>query len=367
MTQPLQTGDAVALFQTLLSATWYGIISDKDTPGGFAATLEMVDGEAVITTDVLVGPKGDPGEPAPIVDLQWPALDSVADLIPIKDTLDETDKGKAWWIGTLVYVWDGTDFQAVQPGPAGPKGATPNITITAETIPMEERGPGVTDEVVRTGTSLNPHFHFRLLAPEGPVGPSTNISHAPDYDDSVAPDDGQVLTWNDTLGKWQPSDFAAKHPRFYSVPEAAFSNFTGLAQRHPILTYVVPPQDFAWTPYVTGHIKAFGVELDSDPLTIGVEVRLGDPLTGQLIGRGFGNIASWTTIAPHFSTSGDPNTAVAPDNGVALVPPGEPAQINVNLYNDGLLGAYIFNRNGAQLSILVIPQGVSDVGSGSGS
>lgn len=367
MTQPLQTGDAVALFQTLLSATWYGIISDKDTPGGFAATLEMVDGEAVITTDVLVGPKGDKGDPAPIVDLQWPALDSVADLIPIKDTLDETDKGKAWWIGTLVYVWDGTDFQAVQPGPAGPKGATPNITITAETIPMEERGPGVTDEVVRTGTSLNPHFHFRLLAPQGPVGPSTNISHAPDYDDSVAPDDGQVLTWNDTLGKWQPSDFAAKHPRFYSVPEAAFSNFTGLAQRHPILTYVVPPQDFAWTPYVTGHIKAFGVELDSDPLTIGVEVRLGDPLTGQLIGRGFGNIASWTTIAPHFSTSGDPNTAVAPDNGVALVPPGEPAQINVNLYNDGLLGAYIFNRNGAQLSILVIPQGVSNVGSGSGS
>ncbi|BBC43314.1 putitive minor tail protein [Mycobacterium phage Y10] len=359
MTQPLQTGDAVALFQTLLSATWYGIVADKDTPGGFAATLEMVDGEAVITTDVLVGPKGEPGEPAPIVDLQWPPLDSASELIPIKDTLDESDKGKAWWIGTLVYVWTGSDFVAVQPGPAGPPGKTPNITITAETIPMEERGPGVTDEVIPSGTSLNPHFHLRLLAPQGPVGPSTNITGAPDYDSSLVPQDGQALVWNEALQKWQPSDFVAKHPRFYSVPEAAFSNFTGLAQRKPILSYVVPAQDFAWTPYVTGRLKAFGVELDNDPLTIGCEVRLGDAMSGELIGRGFGNISSWTTIQPHFSSSSDPNNAVAPDNGVALVPAGEPAQINVNLYNDGLLGAYIFNRTGAQLGILVVPQGVS--------
>jgi len=66
---------------------------------------------------------------------------------------------------------------------------------------------------------------------------------------------------------------------------------------------------------------------------------------------------------PHFSSSGDPNTAVAPDNGVALVPQGQPAQINVNLYNDGLLGAYVFNRTGAQLTILVVPQGLSESGS----
>jgi hypothetical protein len=31
--------------------------------------------------------------------------------------------------------------------------------------------------------------------------------------------------------------------------------------------------------------------------------------------------------------------------------------IHVNLYNDGLLGAYIFNKTGAQLTILTIPQG----------
>ncbi|AXH46861.1 minor tail protein [Mycobacterium phage Aminay] len=355
--QTLTTGDAVALFQTLISATWYGIVADKDIPGGMTATMEMVDGEAVITTDVLIGPQGDPGEPFPIVDLQWPALESASDLIPIKPTLDETDKGKAWWIDTLVYVWTGTDFTAVRPGPAGPPGATPNITITAETIPMEERTAESTDEVIPSGTSLNPHFKLRLLSPQGPEGPSTNITGAPDYDNSSPPEDGQTLVWSEVLQKWQPSDYTAKHPRLYTVPEAAFTAFTGLAQRQPILTYVVEPQDYAWVPYVGGHLKAFGLELDADPLTIGCEVRLGDPTSGTLIGRGFGNIASWTTIQPHFSTSGDPASAVSPDNGVALVPAGQQAQITVNLYNDGLLGAYIFNKTGAQLSILTVPQG----------
>ena len=156
---------------------------------------------------------------------------------------------------------------------------------------------------------------------------------------------------------WHPSDFAAKDARFYSVPEAAFTNFTGLSQRQTILSYTLEAQDYDYVPYVGGHIKAFGIEFDEDPLTIGVEVRLGDPTTGQLIGRGFGNIASWTTISPHFSTSGDPTSAVAPDNGVATVNAGDTATISVNLYNDGLLGAYIFNKNGAQLTILTIPQG----------
>lgn len=355
-----QTGDAVALFQTLMSGTWYGVVGDGNTPGGMAATLEMVDDEAVITTDVLVGPKGDKGDPAPIADMQWPALEQAADLDQFRDGLTAEDKGKAWWVGSVVYIWDGTDFQMVRPGPAGPVGATPQITVSAETIPLADRGPGVTDEVEQSGTSLNPHLHFRLLSPQGPVGPSTNITDAPDYDDSGgAPDDGQSIVWNAALQKWQPSDYGNKHPRLYSIPEAAFTNFSGLAQRQSVLTYQIPAQDFSYVPYVTGHIKAYGVELDEDPLTIGVECRLGDPLTGQLIGRGFGDLGNWSHLKPQFSTASDPTTAVAPDNGIATVPAGQVANIYVNLYNDGLLGAYIFNKAGAQLTIMLVPQGVS--------
>lgn len=373
MTAPLQTGDAVLLFQTLLRASWFGIVSDGDTPQGMSATLEMVDGDAVITTDVLVGPKGDDGEPAPIIDLQWPAVNQAADINTA--VLGLADKGKGWWVNNaaLVYVWDGTALHGVQPGPSGPQGLSPVITPTCEVIPMDQRtGPDSLgrdiDSVVQvTGTSLQPQFHFKLAAPQGPTGPSTNITTAPDVDHTHAPLDKQTLVWNEALQKWQPSDFTAKHPRLYSIPQGAFTSFTGLAQRQPILQYTIEAQDFDWTPKVLGHVKVVGVELDLDPLMIGMEVRLGDPVTGQLIGRGYGNSSTWTTVVPHYSTAADPATAVTPDNGVAVVLAGQQAKINVNLYNDGVLGAFIFdNTTGPQLSIEVIPVG-SDSFSVSGS
>lgn len=347
-----QTGDAVRLWQGLLNASWFGIVSDGDTPPMMSATMEMVDGEAVITTPVLVGAQGVPGENAPIVQLEWPAP---ADSGSLPSDWDESKTNHGYWIGGTVYVWSGTQWHAAQPGPAGPPGLTPVITPTCEVIPMGERGPGVTDEVVVTGTTLNPHYHFKLLAPQGPAGPPPAVSELTDYDVNTGAQAGKVLTVLPN-GKWGPSDFAAKHPRMYSIPEQAFQNFTGLTQRHSILSYTIEAQDYDWVPYVTGHIKAFGVELDTDPLTIGCEVRLGDAVSGQLIGRGFGNSSLWATITPHFSTSNDTQTAVSPDNGVATVQAGQTAQINVNLYNDGLLGAYIFNRSGAQLSVLTVPQ-----------
>jgi hypothetical protein len=249
-------------------------------------------------------------------------------------------------------VWTGTAYKAKQMGSPGQVGATPQITMTAERV-----APGTGTTMEQSGTAENPVLHLKVDSPAGPEGPAASIVLASDYDDTLPPEDGQVVTWNETAGKWVPSDFAAKHPRFYSIPEAAFTNFTGAAQRHTILSYTIEAQDYDWVPYVSGRIKAFGVELDEDPLTIGAEVRLGDPETGQLIGRGFGSVASTVTFTPHFSTSGDPSAAVAPDNGVAQVNAGVAAVINVNLYNDGLLGAYIFNKTGAQLTILTIPQG----------
>jgi hypothetical protein len=355
-------GDPVYLGSFLTNTHWYGVVGDGDTPAMQVATMEAVGQDAVIALDALKGETGEQGEPADFVIMQWDSdIDDPADL-PTVDAahgfgrpLTADDVGFAFWIDSLVYVWQGDHYIAKQMGSPGQPGETPHITTTVERV-----APGGDTEVVQSGTSLNPVLHFKIAAPAGPEGPASAIVLASDYDDTLPPESGQVLTWNAVTDLWEPSDFAAKHPRMYSVPEAAFTNFTGLAQRQTILSYLLEAQQYDYTPYVTGHIKAFGIELDADPLTIGVEVRLGDPTTGQLIGRGFGNIASWSTITPHFSTTADPNTAVAPDNGVALVTAGNTCTINVNLYNDGLLGAYIFNKNGAQLTILTIPQGDSD-------
>ena len=357
MTTP-QVGDAVRLWQGLVSMTWYGLVADSDTPPMNAATMEVADGEAVVTTDVLVGPQGRPGVNAPIIELVWEDRPESSTQLPTNWGPEMKNRG--FWIDGLVWVWTGTSWRSALPGPAGPIGATPMLTCTAETIPMSERGPGVTDEVIQTGTSINPHVHFRLLAPQGPIGPSTNIGGAPDYDGSGGADPGKVLTVLNN-GLWGPSEASLKHPHLYSVPEAAFTNRRLNANRFVLLSTRIEAQDYDWIPFVTGHFRIYGVELDRDPLTIGTEVRMtttfgvDDPTAGVLIGRSHGNNSTWSTIVPHFSDSGNPTGACAPGNGVGMVRAGQDALININVRNDGLFGIWLFNRTGAQFSVLTIP------------
>jgi hypothetical protein len=355
-------GDPVYLGSFLANTHWYGVVGDGETPAMQVATMEAVGQDAVIALDALKGDKGDQGDPAEIIHMVYDAdIDSPSDLPTASAAnawdrpLTSDDVGFTFWVGNLVYMWTGDHYITKPMGSPGQTGATPDITFT-----VEAADPEAEPTVEESGTVNNPVLKFKMPTVIGPEGPAAAISLASDYDDSQLPDFGQVLTWTDMGdgdGLWKPSDFAAKHPRMYSVPEAAFTDFSGLAQRHTILAYTMEAQDYDYVPWVTGHIKAFGVELDADPLTIGVEVRLGDATSGQLIGRGFGNNSKWSHITPHFSSSDDTTTAVAPDNGVALVPAGQTATINVNLYNDGLLGAYIFHNTGAQLTILTVPQG----------
>lgn len=356
------TGDAVTLFQSMLQATWVGLVGDPDTPPMVGATLEMVDGKAVITTTVLRGPQGLPGQNAPMIDLHWPVpLNELDEFDPPVDWGPEM-KNHGFLHGGLVYVWDGVnDFHAALPGPQGRVGATPNITLDFETIPMSERTPEVIaegDQVIPGGDAENPYFLIRALTPQGEQGEMGPVEQLTNYNPNTAAGGktyGKALTVLDD-GTWGPSDLAAKTILYGTIPEAAFSNFTGLTQRAPILSYQLPVVDFDYVLRVGGHFKSFGVELDSDPLTIGCEVRLNDPLSGQLIGRGKGNISSWTQVGPHYSEPGSPTVAAAPDNGVGLVPAGTTATIHIALVNDGLFGAYIFNKKDAQLDYLMIPQ-----------
>lgn len=353
------TGDAVTLWQDMLMATWVGLVGDPDTPPMVGATMEAVDGKAVITTTVLVGPRGFPGRNAAIVELHWPAPAS-ANLLPTNWGLELKNHG--FMIDGLVYVWDGTgNWHAALAGPQGRVGATPNITFQYETIPMSERTPEVIaegDQVFPGGTPENPTIKIRSLSPQGPQGEMGPVEQLTNYDPAVGTGGKQPGKALAVLpnGKWGPSDLAAKRALFGTIPEAAFTNFSGVAQRAPILSYTLPVIDQDVVIRVSGHFKSFGVEFDADPLTIGCEVRLGDPLSGQLIGRGKGTIIGWTQVGPHFSEPGANTVAAQPDNGVGLIPAGTAGQIHVALVNDGLFGAYIFNKTDAQLDYTLYPQ-----------
>jgi hypothetical protein len=359
------TGDPTALFQSMLQATWIGLVGDPDTPPMAAATMEMVDGKAVITSTVLIGPRGYPGKNAPMVDLEWPVPlnDDDPPVIQLPTDWGADKKNHGFLYGGLVYVWDGVaDFHTAQPGPTGPPGVTPEITFEYETIPMSERTPEVIaagDQVEKGGTPEKPFYKIRSLSPQGPQGEMGPVEQITNYRPNLAgggKSPGKALVVLPDGVNWGPSDLAAKVVVFGTIPEAAFTNFNGVAQRAPILSYSLPILDYDTVIRVGGHFKAFGVELDSDPLTIGSECRLGDPLSGQLIGRGKGTIIGWSFINPHFSSPSAPTVAAAPDNGIGLIPAGTAGVINVALVNDGLFGAYIFNRADAQLDYMLIPQ-----------
>jgi hypothetical protein len=154
-------------------------------------------------------------------------------------------------------------------------------------------------------------------------------------------------------------DLADVIPKPLTIPEAAFTSYSGLSQRATIGTYQCPPRPFDWKPWIVGHIQVHGLELSPDFLTIGAEIRLGDPVTGALVGRGFGTSVGQVTFIPHTSTPGSPTVAMSPENDYAKVPRNhvDPAlgTLYINLYNDGVVGVYQFNPANAQLGLLQIP------------
>ncbi|CQD07314.1 bacteriophage minor tail subunit [Mycolicibacterium conceptionense] len=347
-------GSDVYLGSVLTKVHLWGMISDLDTPSGMAVgSFEILGDDGAIVMDALVGPQGTPGQNAPIVDMQWDSIDTPEDL-PDNLTDEPVDVGKAWWIGNQVYVWDGDQYRVKAMGTQGPPGPVPNIAPSVQLLDPDD--PDLESTIEVSGTAANPGWLLKLKAPRGPRGLNATIRDATDYDDTSAPEIGEAIVWNGT--NFQAQSIGNIMPRFFTVPEANFTSFTGMTTRQQIASFVIPPQEFNWVPMVQGHIRAVGAEADSDPLILGCEVRVGHPTTGQLIGRGFGNSSTWTTIVPHVSMPSAQSDAITPTNGMAVVPAyatGQAATVYVNLFNDGIGGVYIFNKKNAQISVLCIP------------
>lgn len=362
---PAELGDLVPLGQALMNFSWFGYVTDIDTPSGVWATMEAVGDEAFVTMDVLQGPRGFPGQNAPLVEILWdPAIVEVDDL-PTDWTI--ADKNKGYWIGDLVYIWDGAGtWVPKRPGPAGPIGKTPIIAVSMETLSWADQLLGIEPEVDIAGTPEHPVIHFQVPqgepGPVGPVGPiEDSVNFVKPGGDKANIPQGAVPAWNKADNKWYPTAGNLWTPRFFTVPEGAFTNFSGIATRQNILAFEIPAMPFDYVIKVGGHLRAVGLEVDADPLIIGAEVRIGNPTSGQLIGRGFGNISTWTTFDSHYSTGGSTMDAVTPDGSVGRIPKntsGTASTVYVNLYNDGLFGIYNFNKGGAQLDLTLIPVGV---------
>lgn len=357
MTQP-NTGDEVYLGSMLANLHFWGVVGDGSTPPAIEGSFELSGTDGTVTFDALVGPQGVPGEPSPIVRMQYDANFTDPNQLPTNLTNTSADIGKAYWIGNTVYMWSGTTWYQKQMGTVGPPGPVPRLHFSTQLVTDNSMTSPV--EVVQSGTDLNPGVLIKFDAESirGPRGTAAAIRSAPDYNNTTAPQDGQAICWSTSQNKWVPRSFDVLSIRAYSVPEANFNGYLGIGTRQNIGMFSVPPQPFAWKPLVWGHIRAQGVDLTTDPLTIGCEVTIGDPVSGPRVARGFGNISNYANIMPHFSTPTNKADAITPDNAKAVVAAhhtGTAGNIYISLYNDGAIGEYSFDPTNAQLVVLVVP------------
>lgn len=362
MTTPA-VGEQVYLGTFLVNTHVYGVVTPPDTPDQFSATFEIMGDQGTLMTNALVGPRGPAGQNAFALRLQSANIDDPANL-PATLTNTDADIGKYWMIddvdadgniiGSSAYIWYGSSWRRMMMGTPGPPGPVP--IITPDVLLLDPLG-GENSSVSVSGTTLEPSWLMKLKVPQGPAGPSAALATCPDVDFPTQPTVGQILVFNGA--NWTNTDPTNVLVRPYSVPESAFTAFSGLAQRATIGTFALPPQPFEWVPIVWGQLGAAGLELSTSPLTIGAEVRVGDPVTGALVGRGFGNSFGEVNIMPHFSTPSTPTVALTPDNNLARVPANHsnPAQgtVYINLYNDGIAGVYQFSPTDAQLVVFCIP------------
>lgn len=367
-----QIGDKVFLGSILgVTIHAFGVISDLDTPDMVEYTIEGFGSNAVLSTSVIKGDQGIRGDAAPLGKRQFPVYDSFEDL-PSNLTDDPVDIGKYWivrqWdeeeppnqIGSWWYMWNGTDYEQFKMGEPGQPGPVPDVSPVFQLVqavdisswdPVDQANGY---RIIRTGNSYQPTWTFQVNREllRGPAGTGSAWALYDDGGEAV----GDLPVWDGT--KYVPTAQEVVAPKFFTYPEGHFESVPlAIGTRVPIGTALIPPVAHDVVPYVQGHFRLTGIEADTTPFIIGVEVRLGNPTSGQVVARGYGNITGYVNLIPHASTASTPNDAITPDNGRALIPAnssGTASTLYVNAFNDGAAGLYNFDSTGAQLSVLAV-------------
>lgn len=238
--------------------------------------------KAVMGLPAYKGEKGDDGPPGAIHqgERDQDELDALATVLGKQHTnwayrnTDTNDQyvwsGETWVIYNQVYA---------TPGPVGP---APTMTPGTLTVDGQEQsgeyGVRVSggDGSYSVGIDMPPSPQGE----KGDPGPSGPIYTSVDVDQSSTPTAGDTLVHNADTGKleWAPSLFGVEE---FCVPPGEFPEASGISGgRYEFFTVVIPARDYDYRMDITGGVDLnlpFGNHVD-------VEVRLGDPDTGRLVG-----------------------------------------------------------------------------------
>lgn len=354
-TEPLFAGER------FVQMKFYFAPRNPGDPTTVVGTITLMPGEDNIVLDAIIGPQGDPGQPAPFWDPQWDStITDPADLTSM--TLGTGDAGKAWYISGYWHIWAGSSWVTILGSIPGPPGPLPNLHISAHGVAVPSGGPYGPLVVAVSGTAEEPYLDFAVPLIPGPTGASGTILGASDYDNSVAITDGQVPIWSSTESKFKPGNLDSSAPQVITVPESSFGpggTFSGTWQQ--IASLLIPAQLRAYIPIINGQaiwqrsglFNNAQIEVHVRALVQGVTDA---PETGALVARALFNpstldAATVSNIIEHFSDTADPSRSVAPGSSVGVIPAGVAMVFNVLLNKVGGSGNYVYSPSGSHLSL----------------
>jgi hypothetical protein len=346
---------------------FFALARNPGDPSRIEGTFTIIGGEGVLTLDALVGPRGIPGEPSPIIRPQFGSpITDPADL-PNPAVMDDSDNGRAWYIGGQWHIWFEGEYVVVQGSIEGPPGITPDISVTAEMVELPEGvpayGPITVDE---SGTTTYPNFNIKIPGIPGPEGPAASIRLAADFDNSGFEIGKFIAAIDDTpterYGLVSPSII---YPKLWTIPESNWIEHTGSEGRFLIATLNVPAQDYDWYPDVVGHVQIQQGLFST--VQAEIEVRVGN--TGSSTGESEGLCAlgpydpsvwlldgiSICHILPHFSDASDPLRSISPDTLAGRNLQGQAYTFYVFVHKIGGAGTYQFTKPDAQLRVMAFP------------
>lgn len=338
----------------LTEMEWWLQPTEPGAPRRIVGTATVVDGAAVLLTDAIVGPQGEPGEPADIIRREYGITDP-GDL-PSVGTLDESDYGRAWYIGGQWYVFDHGSYHIIQGSIPGPPGTTPLLSMSAEVVEQPESGPIGEIEVDPSGPSTEPHFHLKIPGIPGPEGPAASIENALDYDDDGTPAEVGDFLVKKTETTWGPGAPTFYTPKKFTIPHNSFIAHSGSEPRFLIASLNLPVFQHDFYVDVNGHIKWQRANIFSS-VQCEVEVRIG--ITGASTGEvedlcglapydpsiALLDSATIANIFPHYSDPGNPDRAVTPDTLAGRYNAGDAYTIYVFMHKIGGSGSYVYQKD----------------------
>lgn len=358
-TEPLFAGER------FVHMKFYFAPRNPGDPTTILGTITLMPDEENIVLDAIVGPQGNPGQPAPFWNPQWDS--TITDPSDLDDlTLGTGNAGDAWYISGYWHIWTGTGWATILGSIPGPPGPMPDIHFSAHGVEVPDGGPYGPLDVTVSGTAEEPYLDIAVPLIIGPQGPQATIRGASDVDNTVAIEDGQVPVWDDTESKFKWGSPAVNAAVIFTVPEYSFGpagTYSGTWQ--VIATLLVPALDNDYYPMITGNIiwqrsglfNSAQIEVHVRALPSG---STNSPETGDLCAKALYDPATLDTatvsnIFEHFSDTANPSRALSPTSAVGRIAAGQAMVYNVLINKAGGSGSYIYGTAGSHLTFKAFP------------